>query len=141
MPFPRDRYHPATLLDQLAGGVPERDGAEWCLHFSCEDQRLGVSDFWAYLPEPQAGQQDAIAVLRDFLPQLGRLDNDVQTSCQREWQCSGLDATNFALHIAHLTPVGETMAVEYHGTVVNTSWTAHFKRSASGDWQMGNASQ
>ena len=141
MPFHKDRYDPAALLDQLAGGMPERDGTEWCLRFSCEDQRLGVSDFLAYLPEAQAGQQEAMAELRDFLPQLRRLDNDVQAACESDWRRSGLDATNFALHVAHLTPVGETMAVEYHGTVVNTSWTAHFRRGASGDWQMDNVSR
>ena len=48
------------------------------------------------------------------------------------------DISNYMLHIAYLTPEDNQVSVEYFGTIVNTQWTAVFKRASSGEWEKSN---
>lgn len=138
MELRRNRYDPVSILAQLDGQVPSRDGDEWCLRFSCPGGDPDVHEFLAYLPPSPADFPRTITVLRDFLARISLLDNLVQDSCENECAKSHYAISNYKLHIAYITPGDDTVSVEYFGTIVNTQWTAIFRRAPSGEWRKDN---
>jgi hypothetical protein len=138
MKLRRNRYDPTLLLAQLDGQVPSRDADEWCLRFTCPHDQKDVDDFLVYLPKSQAEQPRAIALVREFVSQISKLDNLVQDSCEDEWARGTFEISTYKLHIAYMTPADDQVSVEYFGTIVNTQWTAVFKRAPSGEWEKAN---
>ena len=136
MRLARHRYDAASLLAQLDGQAPSRDGSEWCLRFAAGPD---VDGFLAYLPPVPADWHEAIAVVRAFLAHLPRLDDDVQYECERDHARGGYRIENVMLEVAYLTVEGDTVEVEYFGTAVNTQWTAVYRRGALGEWARADA--
>lgn len=89
---------------------------------------------------------------RELCLRINEFDNQVQQSCESDFQHSRLDQSYkeflekqglsddaaYALHLVYITIGVNSAKLHYYGTFVNTEWDAEFARDDFGNWQKVN---
>jgi hypothetical protein len=130
--FPRNRYDPDEFLRGYNNSPVQFDGGTWCVSFTITHPDSDEMTIW--FPGTVRPDECALRLGREICVKIAQLDNLVQDSCESEFQTYKHDVTNYDLYLAYIKITESTASLEYFGTIVNTQWTAVFKRNESGDW-------
>lgn len=132
--FPRNRYKSDELLalfDQT--GVKNLDG-DFFKTIEVNGEELEI-----YFPVNEGNiQNSSIERARRLLNNIQELDNQVQDSCETDYNKSNFHVENFMLYLAIIEIKEDGASFRYYGERVNTEWDAVFRENDLGIWEKVN---
>lgn len=134
--FPRDRYCPDAFVSAFESSTAITNADPPYYSFAIGDEIIEV-----HFPERfmEDLTPEDLSLARSALQNVRAMDNLVQETCERNFNRSEYDASQFLFRIAYFEIRGGGAAIRYWGTAVNTEWEATFAPTATGVWRpIGN---